>query len=143
MATFKGEYRHSVDDKGRVNIPAPFRNSLPQEANGTFVVTRGLDGCLSVYSKDVWKRVEEYLRNLPLKARRYVRVLTSQAWETKLDEQGRITIPKRLLSKAEIENRVVIIGVLDKIELWRPDKFERYMQQDEETLKEVAEGLRL
>lgn len=143
MLNFKGEYEHTVDPKGRVSIPAAFREALPPEADGTFVITRGLDGCLAVYTLDVWRKVEEDLSRLPQKARRYVRLLASQAWEAKIDEQGRILIPARLLEKAGIKDKITLIGVLNKIELWNPERFREYIEEDDEALEKAAEEFRL
>ncbi len=139
MPSFKGEYEYTIDAKGRMNIPACFRDVLPPEAKKTFVVTRGLDKCLAVYTSDVWEKFEERLRQLPSQARHYKRIVASQAWETKMDEQGRILIPRSLLQWAEIDSKVTIAGTLDYIELWNPEGFEEYKQQNQGALEKISE----
>ena len=139
MPNFKGEYDYTIDTKGRMNIPANFRDFLPPEAKKTFVVTRGLDKCLAVYTLDVWEKFEEKLRQLPPQARHYVRIVTSQARETKMDEQGRILIPKNLLQWAEIDSKVTVVGALDQIELWNPERFEQYKEQNQDALEKISE----
>jgi MraZ protein len=145
MSNFKGEYRYAIDEKGRINIPAKFRKLLAPEAQGTFVVTRGLDACLAVYPLDEWeKTIEPRLRSLSAnkKANRfYVRMVTSNACELEYDHQGRIMIPAHLLRYAEIKKEVVIIGVLERIELWEPRHYEKYSNKSEMTFEDVAENL--
>ncbi|RKY69720.1 MAG: division/cell wall cluster transcriptional repressor MraZ [Candidatus Latescibacterota bacterium] len=139
MPSFKGEYEYTIDTKGRMNIPASFRDILPPEAKKTFVVTRGLDRCLAIYTLDIWTKFEEKLRQLPTRARHYVRIVASQAWETKMDEQGRILIPRNLLQWAEIDSKVTVAGALDRIELWNPERFEQYKQQNQGALEKISE----
>jgi len=144
MADFYGEYDNGIDPKGRLYVPAAFRKALPKEADDTFVVTRGFDGCLAVYGLDDWKRVKDDLRRLsPLKKsdRQFVRAIVSQAAEAKVDRQGRIAIPRKLLDKANIRDRATVIGNLDKFELWNPELYERYMEDADEHLAETAENL--
>ena len=144
MADFYGEYDNGIDPKGRLYVPAAFRKMLPEEAEDTFVVTRGFDGCLAVYGLDDWKRVKDDLRRLsPLKKsdRQFVRAIVSQAAEAKVDRQGRIAIPRKLLDKANIRDRATVIGNLDKFELWNPELYEQYMEDADEHLAETAENL--
>jgi len=130
MAGFKGKYEHAVDDKGRVNLPAKIRKNLAPEALDSFVITRGYDGCLDLYPLDVWNIFEDQLRT---KTNRhvgedlqYIRTLMMWAQDTSLDKQARITIPQDLSDFAGITSNVVIIGALDKIEIWSPEKFREY-----------------
>ena len=144
MADFYGEYDNAIDPKGRLYVPAAFRKALAEEANDTFVVTRGLDGCLSVYGLDDWNRVKDGLRRLSSTKkndRQFIRLLLSQAAQTKVDRQGRIAIPKNLLEIAGIENQATALGVLGKFELWNPERYEQYMKDADEHFVETAENI--
>lgn len=141
-----GSYTYSVDHKGRVNIPTKFRKSLPDETEEILVVTRGLEGCLFAYPLEEWQRIEEKLRALPVtqqNARYFVRMLTSQATTVSIDKQGRIALPKPLLDIAKIETDVLIIGALDRFELWNPTVYEQYVNGFGKTYEEVAESILL
>ena len=114
---FKGEYVHSIDEKGRLIIPSRFREQLTDG----FVITRGLDGCLYIYPDEAWKRLEEKLSTLPFSnksARMITRFLVSAANELQLDRQGRILIPAALREYAKLEREVVLAGNLERIEVW-------------------------
>lgn len=144
MQKFKGEYEYTIDAKGRMNVPASFREILPPEAKKTFVVTRGLDKCLAIYTLDVWEeKIEEKLHQLPTQARHYMRIVASQAREAKMDEQGRILIPKNLMQWAEIDSKVTVAGALDRIELWNPERFEKYKEQNQGVLEEISEEFQI
>ena len=119
---FKGEYNHSVDAKGRLIIPAKFREALGEE----FVVTKGLDGCLFIYSQEEWKNIEETFRNTPLTtkdARKFTRFFFAGAADCELDKQGRILIPANLREYAGLEKDVVLAGVFNKIEIWSKERW--------------------
>ena len=110
-----GEYQHTVDAKGRLNVPARLR----EELGDRFVVTKGLDGCLFVYSYPEWERILEKLRQLPLfTGRNLKRFLASGAAEVEVDKQGRILIPPSLRAWAKLEKDVVVAGVIDRAEIW-------------------------
>ncbi len=145
MPHFMGEYeRVNVDPKGRINIPSSFRRTLSPEARETFVVSMGYDGCLAVRPLDEWNKFADEIRRLSTnekKARQYIRTVVSRASEAKIDSHGRITVPKTLLDKVGIDGSVTVIGALDWIELWDPEKFEDYMKDADKTLEEVAEQL--
>ncbi|MGE5552449.1 MAG: division/cell wall cluster transcriptional repressor MraZ [Betaproteobacteria bacterium] len=136
---FMGEYEHSVDDKGRLIIPARFREELGLR----FVVTRGLDRCLFVYPLGEWgKLVEEKLQTLPLgktEARAFVRTLMSGATECELDKQGRIILPANLRAYAGLEKDVVVIGVSSRVEIWSKAEWEKYSAAAEASFGEIAE----
>lgn len=136
---FMGEYNHTVDAKGRLIIPAKFRETLGDE----FVVTKGLDGCLFVYSNEEWKNIEEKFRNTPLTtkdARKFSRFFFAGAATCELDKQGRILIPSVLREFAGLQKDVVLAGVFNKIEIW--DK-ERWMenQYDDDEMDDIAEHM--
>ena len=120
---FMGEYDHNTDDKGRLVMPAKFREQL----GGSFIVTRGLDNCLFVYSMDEWKAVEEKFRSIPLTtedARWFTRKFFSGAAQVDMDKQGRFLIPAKLRDYAGIDKEVVSIGVLSRIEIWDKERYE-------------------
>lgn len=125
--TFTGQFQYSIDSKGRINVPAKFRQSLSPDSDDTFVITRGLDPCLWIYPLEEWERIEDELRNLSFlrpKERRFIRQMVRWATPTQYDKQGRITIPGGLLKMAELQDEALIIGYLNKIEVWNPDKLD-------------------
>lgn len=135
-----GEYQHSVDTKGRLIVPAKFRERL----NDTFVITRGLDNCLFGYPMDEWQKLEDKLKGLPMTkkdTRAFVRFFFSGATEVEIDKQGRINIPATLLSHANITKECVIIGVAARIEIWAREAWEDYFKESEESFNEIAENM--
>ncbi|AEH53069.1 division/cell wall cluster transcriptional repressor MraZ [Weizmannia coagulans] len=137
---FMGEYRHNIDVKGRLIVPAKFREQL----GDTFVITRGLDRCIFGYPADEWKQVEEKLKSLPLTkkdARAFTRFFFSGATECEWDKQGRILIPAPLLSYAKLEKECVVLGVSNRIEIWSKDLWEEYFQESEASFADIAENL--
>jgi MraZ protein len=119
---FSGEFEHTIDDKGRLTIPARFRDELTE---GMFV-TRGLDGCLFVYPPDSWEVLAEKVATLPLTQRdaRYFSRLIFSGSECKLDKQGRILLSSSLRKHAGIENEVVVIGVNSRLEIWSKERWQ-------------------
>ena len=133
MAGFKGKYEHSVDDKGRVSLPSKVRKNLSPEAMDSFVVTRGYESSLDLYPMDVWNQLEEKLRS-QLNVHReqdrlFIRTLMMWAQEVVLDKQSRIMLPQDLMEIAGISTHIVIIGALEKIELWSPANFRQYHER--------------
>lgn len=122
--TFTGEYRYNLDNKGRINIPSKFRSALSKLSNENFVITKGMDSCIVAYPLEEWQiRVESGLRELSStssKNRKLVRSITRFANTVKLDAQGRIQITPNLKEYANLEKEVIIIGVVNKIEIWNP-----------------------
>ncbi len=142
VSSFKGSYAYSVDNKGRINIPARLRKYVSPEANDTFVITRGYEQCLFVYPLDEWNTLESSIRQLsPTNSRHrfFMRTLLERATESQLDGQFRISIPKELLQFAHIENEVLIIGVLEHIEIWNPGIYEQYVKTQSESYETVAQ----
>ena len=124
-----GEYRHNVDVKGRVSVPSKFRGDLGQ----SFIVTKGLDNCLFMYSKSEWETFENKLKALPLTnndARSFMRFFFAGATECEVDKQGRINIPQLLREYAGIKKDVVILGVSTRAEIWDSSKWEEYTSSD-------------
>ena len=144
MSSFKGSYNYSVDSKGRINIPARLRKYLSPEANDTFVVTRGFEKCLFLYPVDEWNAREATIRRLsPSNAQhRFItRTLLQHATETQLDGQSRIVIPRELLQFAGIEDQVLILGVLERIEIWNPKDHEEYVASQKDSYESVAQSV--
>ena len=144
VTSFLGSYRYSLDSKGRVNIPARIRKAMSPEANETFVITRGMDGCLFAYPQNEWIKIEQKLRNLSMTQkvnRFFVRSLSAYATEASYDKQGRIPIPAHLAEFAGIEREVLIIGTLDRLEIWSPKVYEEYIAGSPETFESVAENI--
>ena len=139
---FIGEYEEvPVDTKGRLIFPAAFRKALPMGVN-TFVVARWFDGCLGAYDPIGWKRVLQKLQGLSgakRETRQLIRAVAGRATEVRLDSQGRVLIPRKHLEMAGITDRATLIGVIDRVEIWRP---EDYCQRiDEVDLEGIAEDL--
>lgn len=141
MAFFKGQEVYSIDTKGRVNVPAKMRKSISPDANNTFTVTRGQDNCIVAYPLDEWRNYEEKFEQLnqyDAKNRYFLRMLLMWSDEVTLDSQQRIGLPKKLVEYAEIDKKVLIIGVGDHIEIWSPEKYEEYIKSFDESYEDVA-----
>jgi MraZ protein len=137
---FIGEFNHTVDAKGRINIPAKFREQL----NETFFVTKGLDECLFVFPEDEWRVFEEKLKGLPLtnrNARAFVRLFFAGATECSFDKQGRITVPQTLREYAHLEKDVKVIGVGTRVEVWSNQTWESYSDPENISYDEIAEQM--
>ena len=122
---FMGEYSHTIDAKGRLIIPSKFREQLGEE----FVLTKGLDGCLSIYPNDEWAAFEEKLRALPL----------TGATSCELDKQGRILVPATLREFAGLEKDVVLTGNINRIEIWSKEKWNENSNYDD--MDAIAESM--
>ncbi|SDK40200.1 division/cell wall cluster transcriptional repressor MraZ [Natronincola ferrireducens] len=134
---FIGEYNHTIDTKGRVSIPSKFREELGE----SFIVTKGLDNCLFVYSIEEWKVLEEKLKQLPMTnrdARAFVRFFFAGATECELDNQGRIRIPNNLREHALLEKEAVIIGVATRIEIWSHEQWQQYNSDENLSYDDIA-----
>ena len=137
---FMGEYSHTIDTKGRLIIPSKFREELGE----TFVVTKGLDGCLFVFSDEEWKAFEIKLKSLPLtnkNARQFARFFVAGATHCELDKQGRILLPATLREFAGLEKDVVLTGMLNRIEIWSKDKWNENNSLDDVAMDEIAEQM--
>lgn len=138
---FMGEYNHSIDAKGRLIMPARFREQLGE----SFVVTQGLDGCLFVYANEEWKLFEEKLKQLPLtnaSARKFSRYFLAGAIQCEVDKQGRILLPAKLRTAAGLEKDVVLAGVGERIEIWDKQRWEENSTYDDmDVIAENMEGL--
>lgn len=135
-----GEYEHSIDTKGRLIMPA----KLKEDIGDSFVITKGLDGCLFAYSKKEWQNFEEKLRTFPLTnkdARALMRFFLAGAMECEIDKQGRFLISSNLRNVATLEKEVVIIGVGTRIEIWNKDKWEEYNSEENISADDIAENM--
>ena len=135
-----GEYHHTIDDKGRLIIPAKFRDDL----GDTFVITRGLENCLFVFSSSEWNKFTKNLNTLPFtrkNARNFSRFLLSGATVTEFDRQGRINITSPLISYADLKKECVIIGVGDRLEVWASEKWNEFYDNNKDAMSEIAEDL--
>jgi len=139
---FIGEYTHSLDTKGRVAMPVKFRALLKKGA----VVTRGLDNCLFLYSKEQWQKIAEKLSSLPVsqaKARAFARLMLAGAMEVDFDNQGRINLPEYLIKFANLEKNTVIAGLFDRLEIWNNKQWEEYKSKAEKDSTSIAEELEI
>lgn len=137
---FMGEYQHSIDAKGRLIIPAKFREHLTEG----FVITRGLDNCLFGYPILEWRKLEEKLKQLPVTkkdARAFTRFFFSGATEVEVDKQGRINIPSNLLTHANVQKDCVVLGVSNRIEIWSKESWQNYFAESEESFNDIAENM--
>lgn len=136
-----GEYQHNIDIKGRVIVPVKFREDL-----GTyFYVTKGLDGCLFVLSKNEWQELESKVHSLPIsKSRTLQRFFFSGAAEVETDKQGRILIPQNLREYAGLEKDVTFIGTSSRVEIWESSKWKEFNKSlTEESIAEAMDMLEL
>ena len=140
--SFTDEFLYTIDHRGRINFPAPFRRALSEDSKDRVVVARGLDGCLLIYPKNVWEeRRKEFNQSpyAPRIQRRLQRELFHGAKESSFDSQGRITIPSRLMKSANLEKEALIIGTGDRVELWNPSNYERYMSTGDQAVEGLLE----
>ncbi len=137
---FLGEFSHTLDDKGRLTIPAKFRDELA----GGLVVTRGIDRCLSVFPHQGWQNLAERIAQLPLtqrSARDFGRLIFSGAADFIPDRQGRVLIPQGLREYAQLDSEAIIIGLYDRLEIWNPNNWANVKTAVEENPESIAEQL--
>jgi MraZ protein len=135
-----GEFSHSLDDKGRIIIPARFRDDL----HDRFVITKGLDGCLFLYPMGEWNKLEERLKQLPMTnqgARAFTRLFLAGAQDVEMVKQFRVTIPGRLREYAEIDKECVLVGVSARAELWADARWRTYQQETQADYERLAEQM--
>lgn len=135
-----GEYHHSIDNKGRLIIPSKFRYELGE----SFIITRGLEKCLFIYKKSKWDDITNKLNTLPFTkkdARSFMRFFLSGACICDTDKQGRINIPQNLIDYATISKECVVIGVLDRLEVWSLSEWNEFCSKNNDNLSDIAENL--
>ena len=137
---FMGEFHHNIDEKGRLIIPSKFREELGKK----FVVTRGIEECLFVYSLDEWNNMVNDLKSLPFTrkdARTFTRMFLSGATECELDNNGRVCINAPLMNYASLSKECVVIGVGDRLEIWDQGMFDNFFDNNIDNFSDVAENL--
>ena len=137
---FIGEYSHSIDDKGRLAVPVKFRGALASGA----VVTKGLEGCLFLYTNDEWKKLADKINATPISqrnARAFSRLMLAGAMDVQPDKQGRIVLPKYLLHYAGIKTNVIVAGLLNRLEIWEAKAWQEYKTKTEKDAENMAEQL--
>lgn len=137
---FIGQYEHSVDEKGRLAVPAKFRRALKEEA----VITKGLDGCLFLFPQAKFKKMAESIGQLPYtksSARLYARLILAGASDVEFDKQGRVIVPGYLRDYAGLKTAAIVIGLYDRIEVWSKSKWQALVEKIEPKAGEIAEEL--
>lgn len=137
---FIGEYKHNLDDKGRLAIPAKFRGPLKSGA----VVTKGLDSCLFLYTKAQWEKMAQKFAGLPIgqaKARALARHMLGGAMNVDFDSQGRITLPEYLRKFAGLRKKAVVAGLYERLEIWDEAAWDKYKTETEKENVAIAEAM--
>lgn len=134
-----GEYHHSIDDKGRLTIPAKVRYDLGE----SFVITRGLDNCLFVYPEKEWNEIIAKYKELPntKDARNFMRFFLSGAETCEFDKQGRVKIPVSLIKFANLNKDCIVIGVNDRLEIWSKERWDNFLDENESNFSSIADNL--
>lgn len=139
---FLGSFKYSIDAKGRISIPSKFRKYVNEEANETFIMTRGIVQCIDIYPQDFWKdevlvRVNQ-IDDFDQDESTFKRLLLELASEDKLDSQSRLLVPKNLIEFAGIDKDVLILGQNKKIEIWNPEIYENHKKENSKPFAEIA-----
>ena len=137
---FKGTYVHRIDPKGRLPVPAAFRRALASAGASSVVVTV-VDECLAAYAPREWAQLEQHLRSLPAFSRpvkAITRLLASRAADCDLDVQGRILLPPALRATASLQGETVVVGVLDRFEIWNPERWAAFLTESERLLEDAS-----
>ena len=140
LSMLMGEYHHNIDEKSRLIIPAKFRSELGER----FVITKGLDKCLFVYSETEWNKLMQKVSSLQFtkkNVRAFERTFIGGASLIEFDKQGRINITSPLVHYANIKKECVIIGVNERLEIWSKEEFESYMNDNEDNLEQITENI--
>ena len=137
---FIGEYSHTIDEKGRLAIPAKFRVEFKNGA----VVTKGLDNCLFLYTKDEWEKLATKLASLPISkanTRAFARLMLAGAMDVQLDKQGRVVLPEYLRKYATMKKKTIIAGLYNRLEIWDEQVWDKYKKGTEKQSGDIAEAL--
>lgn len=137
---FIGEYSHTIDEKGRLALPAKMRGQLLDGA----VVTRGLDNCLFVYTKAEWEKLANKLAALPLtnaNSRAFARLMLAGAMDVEFDKQGRILLPAYLREFANLKSKTIVAGLYSRIEIWNEAAWKSYKEGTEKNTEEITQNL--
>lgn len=141
---FYGEHEHSLDKKGRLILPAKFRETAKANYIEKFFITRGLDNCLFMFAEEEWRAQEAKFKSIPFtkaQSRKFNRLYFSGAQEVTFDKQGRILVPKYLKEFAGIKRDVIIIGVSNRIEIWDSEKWREFYNSEKNYFEKIAENL--
>ena len=137
---FMGEYHHTIDEKGRIIIPSKFREDLGEK----FIITRGIENCLFVYSLSSWEKITNKLESLPFTkkdARQFVRFFLSGATTAEFDKQGRVNVTSPLISYAKLQKDCVVIGTGDRLEIWSQEDWNAFFESASSNMSDIAENL--
>ena len=143
---FYGEYDHTIDRKGRLIVPAKCRQAMKDHDVKSLFLTRGLDGCLFLFPESEWRIAENRLKQVPFtkgEGRKFNRIFFSGATEVVVDGLGRILIPKSLKEYAQIKEAVVVVGVLNRMEVWAKEQWRTFYEQSRQSFEEIAERVML
>ena len=140
ICMFMGQFNHSLDEKKRVIIPSKFREKLGH----SFIITKGFDGCLAVYTEAEWIKLQERLLSMnsnQADTRRHIRILVGSATQCECDKQGRVSLPSNLITASGITKEVVLVGNINHIEIWSLENWQKYYDEANESFDEIAEKL--
>jgi len=143
---FRGLFEHTVDSKGRVSVPSKFREIIAERYEGRLVLAMDYDKCLTVYPLEEWEKLEEKIKSLPSmkkEVKDFMRFLLASATECELDKQGRILIPSMHRAHAEISKNVMLVGIIDKVEIWDAKAWEARNTQNSDKIGETLAALGL
>ena len=138
---FMGEFTCKVDNKGRIMLPSKFRDELGEKE---FVITRGLDNCIDLFPIEEWKNIEDKLKKLQTtnsKHRAYQRFVMSAATKTEFDNQGRLNIPTSRMEHAQIDKKIIVTGMNNKIEIWSEELWKKYIQNTGESIEDLVDEM--
>jgi len=139
MQNFLGNYECSLDSKGRLMIPAKFRRQVPDDSGGLYVISMGKESCLNLYPIEEWNEmVVSKLHDLPpgRDKRNYIRFYSQKSRTLNMDKSGRIAVPSSFLEAIGDPKKVITVGVLDYIEIWAPEEYERVSREADETFRD-------
>lgn len=142
MGNFIGHDVYSIDEKGRFIFPVNMRRQLTVESANTFILTRGMDKCITAYPLDNWQRYKkrfESLNHYDKKSVQFLRILMEYYQEIQLDKQQRLMLPKKHILFLGLKTQILVKGMLDRIELWSPEEYDKYSESSQESFEDIAE----
>lgn len=142
--TFSGDFTVTLDAKNRINVPAAIRKILTPESNGTLVFTQGFEGCVFVYPDDVWQSLTHQLLQLDqfdLKVRNFTRIFVGRAHPVSMDSQGRVILSEKILKMAGIDKDILFLGSINKLEMWNPAVYDKFIESNALTLEGLSEQI--
>ena len=139
MARFRGTFPHTIDSKGRLSVPNRFRDELRATNDDRLVITLGNNGCLAVYPMDAWSKAEEDVDNIPAGQAKdhFIRHFISPAQDVQLDKTGRILVPAQLRDEVGLDKEVLVVGTLNKFEIWDREEYPRYLESSRDQAMEL------